>query len=114
MRKENITNAVVTTDGRVMLAQPDGSFRPMEGKTDWEWVRDMADEEVESVAEQDAGSLPESIWDQAQPVSPLAIEKVSVPFDADVVEWFRRQGRGYQYRMNAVLRAYIKARERQT
>jgi uncharacterized protein (DUF4415 family) len=26
--------------------------------------------------------------------------------DADVVAWFRRQGRGYQTRINAVLRSY--------
>ena len=26
--------------------------------------------------------------------------------DADVLEWFRAQGRGYQTRLNAVLRAF--------
>jgi uncharacterized protein (DUF4415 family) len=29
--------------------------------------------------------------------------------DSDVVEWFRAQGRGYQSRMNALLRAYMDA-----
>jgi len=28
-------------------------------------------------------------------------------FDEDMVEWFKRQGAGYQTRMNAVLRAYV-------
>ena len=33
--------------------------------------------------------------------------------DADVLEWFRAQGRGYQTRLNAVLRAfYEEARSR--
>ncbi len=27
--------------------------------------------------------------------------------DQDVLEWFRAEGRGYQTRMNAVLRAYM-------
>src|SRR4030095_1061944 len=31
---------------------------------------------------------------------------------AGVVEWFRAQGRGYQSRMNALLRAYMQAHRR--
>jgi uncharacterized protein (DUF4415 family) len=34
---------------------------------------------------------------------------LSLRIDADVLEWFRSQGRGYQSRMNALLRAYMKA-----
>ena len=33
----------------------------------------------------------------------------SLRVDSDVVEWFRAQGRGYQSRMNALLRAYMDA-----
>jgi uncharacterized protein (DUF4415 family) len=31
---------------------------------------------------------------------------VSLRIDADVLEWFKAQGEGYQTRMNAVLRAF--------
>lgn len=34
---------------------------------------------------------------------------LSLRVDADVVEWFKAQGRGYQSRMNALLRAYMDA-----
>ena len=34
---------------------------------------------------------------------------LSLRIDADVVEWFRKQGPGYQSRMNALLRAYMEA-----
>jgi uncharacterized protein (DUF4415 family) len=34
---------------------------------------------------------------------------LSLRIDSDVVEWFRRQGAGYQSRMNALLRAYMEA-----
>lgn len=34
---------------------------------------------------------------------------LSLRIDSDVLEWFRAQGRGYQSRMNALLRAYMKA-----
>jgi uncharacterized protein (DUF4415 family) len=37
---------------------------------------------------------------------------LNVRLDADVVEWFRAQGRGYQTRMNAVLRSFYEAHRR--
>jgi|SRR5437773_9675327 len=41
--------------------------------------------------------------------SPRAKTLLSLRVDSDVVEWFRAQGRGYQSRMNALLRAYMDA-----
>jgi uncharacterized protein (DUF4415 family) len=35
--------------------------------------------------------------------------KLTVTLDADMVAWFRALGRGYQPRMNAILRAYMHA-----
>jgi len=32
---------------------------------------------------------------------------LSLRIDADVIDWFQRQGQGYQTRMNAVLRDYV-------
>ncbi|MGA7539790.1 MAG: BrnA antitoxin family protein [Steroidobacteraceae bacterium] len=37
---------------------------------------------------------------------------VSLRIDADVLEWFKSQGTGYQTRINAVLRAYRDAARR--
>jgi len=38
---------------------------------------------------------------------------LSMRLDADMVDWFQRQGQGYQTRMNSVLREYFEAhRER--
>ncbi len=34
---------------------------------------------------------------------------ISLRLDADVLDWFKAQGGGYQTRMNAVLRAYMEA-----
>ena len=34
---------------------------------------------------------------------------VKINYDADVLEWFRSYGKGYQTRMNAVLRDYMLA-----
>ena len=39
-------------------------------------------------------------------------KQLTVRFDTDVVEFFKKGGRGYQTRMNAVLRAYMNAVKR--
>jgi len=36
---------------------------------------------------------------------------LSLRIDSDVIAWFRKQGPGYQSRMNALLRAYMEAHE---
>lgn len=36
---------------------------------------------------------------------------VTVRYDADIVDWFQRQGRGYQSRMNAALRAFMEIQQ---
>lgn len=39
-------------------------------------------------------------------------KQLTVRFDADVIAFFKQGGRGYQTRMNAVLRAYMNAVKR--
>jgi uncharacterized protein (DUF4415 family) len=36
-------------------------------------------------------------------------ELITIRVDRDVLTWFRAQGRGYQTRINALLRAYMEA-----
>jgi len=45
---------------------------------------------------------------QAAPVK----RPVTLRLDADLVEWFKSFGKGYQTRINAVLQSYKKAREK--
>ncbi|MBA3613441.1 MAG: BrnA antitoxin family protein [Nitrospirales bacterium] len=54
--------------------------------------------------------LPNDFWKHAKVVYPEAPkEQITVRLDADILEWFKTQGRGYQTRMNAVLRSYVDA-----
>ena len=39
-------------------------------------------------------------------------EQLTIRVDSDVLEWYRRQGPGYQTRINALLRAYMQERVR--
>ncbi len=44
-----------------------------------------------------------------KPVSRKA--QLTLRMDVDVLEWFKKQGKGYQTRMNALLRAYMLERK---
>lgn len=49
-------------------------------------------------------------WKNAKVVYPDSPKKqITVRLDADLIEWFKQQGKGYQTRMNAVLRSYYEA-----
>jgi uncharacterized protein (DUF4415 family) len=48
-------------------------------------------------------------WAKAELVEPRNKKSVHLRVDADVFEFFRKQGKGHLTRMNAVLRAYVDA-----
>jgi uncharacterized protein (DUF4415 family) len=60
-------------------------------------------------ADPDAHPTDEEFWKKARIVLPQAKETMTIRLDADVLEWFRRQGKGYQTRINAILRTYMNA-----
>ena len=66
----------------------------------------------EAIDTSDIPELGEEFWRNARVVMPEARGKtqITAKFDADMVNWFKRQGRGYQARMNAVLRSFYEAR----
>jgi uncharacterized protein (DUF4415 family) len=54
----------------------------------------------------DIAEFDDDFWEQAEVRSPKNKESLTVDFDADMVQWFKQQGKGYQHRMNAVLRSF--------
>jgi uncharacterized protein (DUF4415 family) len=70
----------------------------------------MTDEEIHAAVSSDPDIVPtdEAFWAQAQVVMPRRKETVTIRLDADLLAWFRRE-RGYQTRINAILRAYVNA-----
>ncbi len=44
---------------------------------------------------------------------PRTKKQLTLRVDSDVLDWFRMQGRGYQSRINALLRAYMEEHRRQ-
>ena len=54
-------------------------------------------------------SVDKEFWDNARLVMPSARPKqhTGIRIDADVLDWFKSHGKGWQTRMNAVLRSYF-------
>jgi uncharacterized protein (DUF4415 family) len=44
----------------------------------------------------------------------LRKKQLTIRIDSDVLEWYRRQGPGYQTRINALLRAYMQEHPRKS
>lgn len=51
-------------------------------------------------------------WTEDDLPLPRGKRLISLRLDADIVEHFQAGGKGYQTRMNAVLRAWVEARKR--
>lgn len=57
-------------------------------------------------------AVDDAFWQNAELQMPQAKTSVHLRLDADVLAWFRSQGRGHLTRMNAVLRSYMEAHKR--
>jgi uncharacterized protein (DUF4415 family) len=70
----------------------------------------MTDEEVHVgiIGDPDAKPTDEAFWRDARVVMPRRKKSVTIRLDSDLLQWFRSE-RGYQTRINAILRAYMKA-----
>jgi uncharacterized protein (DUF4415 family) len=80
--------------------------------TDWNRLRRMTAAGIRKgiASDPDAHATDEAFWKSAKVVMPVPKEIVTMRLDADLLRWFR-QHRGYQTRINAILRAYMKAQE---
>jgi uncharacterized protein (DUF4415 family) len=82
-----------------------------EGRCDWAKVDATTDADLDRLIAEDGEEAPLAAdWATALVVGlPKRKQHLNLRIDADVVAWFKGQGKGYQTRMNAVLRAYMEA-----
>ncbi|MDZ7683868.1 MAG: BrnA antitoxin family protein [Gammaproteobacteria bacterium] len=88
--------------------------RPLKAsQTDWKHVDSLEDDDI------DTSDVPEITPEEfarsalRKGLRPVPKKRqVTLRIDEDVLDWFRAQGRGYQTRINAVLRAFVDANER--
>jgi uncharacterized protein (DUF4415 family) len=81
-----------------------------EDRTDWARVDAMTEKELErAIASDRDADISNVDWTKARIVMPQRKQSVHLRVDPEVLHWFRRQGRGYLTRMNAVLKTYYEA-----
>ena len=75
-------------------------------QSDWARVDTMSDTAIDY---SEITELGDEFWKNAQLIMPENKIKVTMRLDPDVMNWFKSQGKGYQTKINAVLKSYIEA-----
>ena len=78
-------------------------------KTDWSRIDKMKDEKIDY---SDIAELDEAFFKNAEVRMPTK-QSVTIRLDSDVLTWFKEQGKGYQSRINKLLRVYMDAHRTQ-
>jgi uncharacterized protein (DUF4415 family) len=80
--------------------------------------KELTSEEIASLPDdqisyKDIPELSDEFWENARVVMPAKESKkqISIKVDRDVLAFFRKDGPGYQTRMNAVLRSFVLAHQ---
>jgi uncharacterized protein (DUF4415 family) len=78
--------------------------------SDWKRTRSLSDRQIRRAIESDPDVQPTNaeFWKTARVVIPAPKQTITIRLDGDVLEWLRKQ-KGYQTRINAVLRTYMEA-----
>ena len=86
--------------------------KPISSKseTDWQRLDNMTDEEIDlsDCPEIAPKKFAKAVVRRGLPVNKNKAQ-VTLRIDSDVLEWFKSQGKGYQTKINSLLRAYMEA-----
>jgi uncharacterized protein (DUF4415 family) len=87
---------------------------PRKIRSDLDKLRKLTDAEIEaSIAnDPDWEEFKDIDWSKAVFVIPPKKKAISIRVDEDVLDYFRKEGAGYQRRMNAVLRSYMQQKRK--
>jgi uncharacterized protein (DUF4415 family) len=90
------------------------TFDRSRSRTDWNYLDRVTDAEIEaSIAnDPDWQEFKNIDWSKAVLVIPPKKKAISIRVDEDVLDYFRKEGDGYQRRMNAVLRSYMQQKRK--
>lgn len=83
-----------------------------EDQTSWAKIASMTEAELEAsiAADPDEAGM-EMDWSKAMIGMPRPKTMVNLRIDPHILEFFKKSGRGYQTRINAVLKAFVEAQE---
>jgi uncharacterized protein (DUF4415 family) len=82
----------------------------IDSATDWNRLKSIADEDlvVSEIPEPTEEAFARAIAREGLKPVPHK-SQITLRIDADVLQWFKDQGKGYQTRINALLRAFMQA-----
>jgi uncharacterized protein (DUF4415 family) len=110
MRKAEVR--AVPVDGKAYEKKRDGSLVPLKGRTNWARLDRMTDADIEAQTRgADDAPMTDEEWARGAIKNPDKVA-VGLRLDGDVLRWFKARGKGYQTRINAVLRRYMEAQRR--
>lgn len=81
-----------------------------ESRSNWARVVATTEEELEASIAADPDDAHEADWTRTLVGIPARKQDIHIRLDADVLSWFRGTGKGYQTRINNVLRAFVESR----
>jgi uncharacterized protein (DUF4415 family) len=81
------------------------------GSADFNRLRALRDSEIDF---SDIPKLGKSFWATAKLTLPEPKDRLTIRVDHDVVQWLKKHGKGYQTRINAILRSYMEAQSNNT
>lgn len=76
-------------------------------KTDWGKLSKVKDSEIDT---SDLSLLDKDFFKNAEIRLPKPKTMVSIRLDEDVLNWFKKQGKGYQTKINEILKMYVRAK----
>lgn len=84
-----------------------------QGKTDWKRVRKLTDAEIDAAIkdDEDWAEFKDFDWSKADLILPATKKAISIRVDEDVLKFFKHGGEGYQRRINAVLRSFMRSKK---
>lgn len=74
-------------------------------KTNWKKVDSLKDDQIDYT---DIPELDENFWKKAELIKPKNKVKLTIRLDEDIVQWFKSKGKGYQTKINSILKSYVK------
>jgi uncharacterized protein (DUF4415 family) len=93
---------------RHTAAELDSLRQRGESRSDWAKAAAMTHEEIEASVASDPDETGMVIdWDSATVEMPQPKAVLNMRVDQEVLDYFRETGRGYQTRINAVLKSYV-------
>jgi uncharacterized protein (DUF4415 family) len=105
-RKERIVK--YTDEELNKLAKQEGTL------SDWRKASNMTKTEIEERVASDSDETEMVMdWDNTTVEPPQSKAVLNMRIDRDLLDYFRKTGKGYQSRINAILRSYVERREHQ-